>query len=89
MNELRLSVCYPHPLNLDIDQRAKTYAAHYGFTFLGSGTDGYTRDIEFQGSTDQLKRDSLLLLLSHLLQEGITVKLYRIDDRTSFTTEVD
>lgn len=79
MKELRLSVCYPMPLNLALDQEIQAYAEHYGFTFLGSGTDGYSRDVEFHGSIEQLQRDSLLLLLSHLLQQSITVKLYCVD----------
>jgi hypothetical protein len=79
MNELRISVCYPMPLNLALDQEIKTYAEHYGFTFLGSGTDGYSRDLEFQGSTEHLERESLLLLLSRLLQESIIIKMYRVE----------
>jgi hypothetical protein len=83
MKELRLSVCYPMPLNLALDQEIRTYAEHYGFTFLGSGTDGYSRDIEFHGSIEQLQRDSLLILLSHLVRETVITKLYSVESNTS------
>jgi hypothetical protein len=79
MKELRLSVCYPMPLNLALDQEIKTYAEHYGFSFLGSGTDGYSRDIEFSGSIEHLERESLLLLLVRLLQESIIIKMYCVE----------
>lgn len=64
------------PLNLALDQEIRTYAEHYGFRFLGSGSDGYSRDIEFQGSTDMLGRESLLILLSRLLQQSVSVQFY-------------
>lgn len=79
MKELRLSVCYPMPLNLALDREIKTCAEHFGFFFLGSGSDGYSRDIEFQGLIQQLDNPTLLLLLRHLLRVPTTVRLYCVE----------
>lgn len=76
MKELRLSVSYPMPLNLALDREIKTYCENFGFKFLGSGSDGYSRDIGFQGSVEQLEDPSLLLLLRHLMRVPTTVRLY-------------
>ncbi len=79
MKELRLSVSYPMPLNLALDREIKTYSENFGFKFLGSGSDGYSRDIEFQGSIGQLENSSLLLLLRHLMRVPTTVRLYCLE----------
>ena len=76
MDEIRLSVIYPMPLNPTLDQEIRAYAEHYGFKFLGSGSDGYTRDVEFHAASEILERDSLLTLLSHLLSKSLIVKFY-------------
>lgn len=86
MKELQLCVTYPMPLDFEKDRQINLYLEQHGFKFLGSGSDGDVRDLEFRGSIELLKRPGLFTVWNWFLCEGMEILLKYVERSPSVVT---